>query len=144
MTRINAAIKPQNLIDQHLLAEHREIKRIATAFAKKKKPFKIIHEFKLGTGHVNFFLDKGKYTLDRYKEIYNECIVRKFNVQDYSENWNCYQDYVDTFYKSWEPSEYDKKIIIERISERIKKSTQIPRYFGSSITKEKAVSLLNN
>ena len=144
MTRINAAIKPENLTDQHLLAEHREIKRIASSFSKQKKPIKIVQEFKLGTGHVNFFLNKGEYTLNRYKEIYKECITRNFNVQDYSENWNCYKNYIDNFYNSWEPNESDKRIIIERISERINSSKQIPKYFGSPITKEKAVLLLNN
>ena len=36
MTRINAGIKVENLSDQHLLAEHREIKRIPRTNFKSK------------------------------------------------------------------------------------------------------------
>ena len=73
MTRINAGIPPKVLTDQHLLAEHREIKRLPAVFAKNLKPTGIPKQFTLGTGHVKFFLDKGKYTLKRYKLLYAEC-----------------------------------------------------------------------
>ena len=36
MTRVNVGIPPVELVDQHLLAEHREIKRIPNCVAKGK------------------------------------------------------------------------------------------------------------
>ena len=35
MTRINANIPVRNLTDQHLLAEHREIKRVCNRFKQR-------------------------------------------------------------------------------------------------------------
>jgi hypothetical protein len=37
MTRINSAIDPSRLTDEHLLAEHREIKRIVQNYLKRKE-----------------------------------------------------------------------------------------------------------
>lgn len=37
MTRINSAINVKNLTDEHLLAEHREIKRLPALYLKTNK-----------------------------------------------------------------------------------------------------------
>ena len=140
MTRINVAIPVENLTDQHLLAEHREIKRLPSAFSKKTKPFiNPIKNFCLGTGHVNFFLDKGLYTFTRYCQIYKECLKRGFEVENYSENWKVYDN---NNYKNWTPKESDRNLIIDRISQRINESKQIPRYYGQKLNKDEAIKLL--
>lgn len=94
MTRINSAIKVKLLVDEHLLAEHRELPRICSVYKKRlenKTGFKNIQtKFSLGTGHVLFFADKGGFTLNRYREIYRECVNRGFNVTNYEENWSIY------------------------------------------------------
>lgn len=94
MTRINSSIKVRLLTDEHLLAEHREIKRLPYSYKKRLesgKGFKDIPDkFTLGTGHVMFFVKYGYYTLNRYNEIREECIARGFNVEDYSSNWDMY------------------------------------------------------
>ena len=62
MTRINVGIPPAELINQHLIAEHREIKRIPNCIAKGKYNMdNIPRRFKLGKGHVKFFYDKLEY-----------------------------------------------------------------------------------
>ena len=90
MTRINSSIKVRLLTDEHLLAEHREIKRLPTFYKKRinsgKSLLNLPKEFTLGTGHVLFFIDKGAFTLKRYLEIHNECLTRGFNVEDYKIN----------------------------------------------------------
>ena len=91
MTRINAGIPVKLLCDEHLLAEHREIKRIPNSKLNGNPPLK----FTLGKGHVTFFKNKSKYTLNRYLEIHNECILRGFSVTDYSSAWK-----YDT-YRGW-------------------------------------------
>jgi deoxyribonuclease (pyrimidine dimer) len=71
MTRINAGIRPAELVDQHLLAELREIKRIPNVVKQGKAKLDGIPErFSLGTGHVRFFYNKLGYLLRRYRSLY--------------------------------------------------------------------------
>lgn len=89
MTRINAGIPPKQLCRQHLLAELREIKRIPNTLEKanlKNLPTK----FCLGTGHVRFFYDKGRYTFRRYQELFIEAVSRGYNVTYFGDAWDVY------------------------------------------------------
>jgi hypothetical protein len=120
MTRINVGVKPAELTNKHLIAEAREIKRIPNCVAKGKfnlngQP----KQFTLGTGHVKFFYDKLYYLKKRYEELYNECINRGFKVQYYGDAWNGIPDHLMGDYT---PTDTDRQIIIERITERLKTS----------------------
>lgn len=141
MTRINAGIPPKVLTDQHLLAEHREIKRLPAVFAKNPNPKGIPKEFTLGAGHVKFFLDKGKYTLKRYKQIYAECIKRGFEVTDYSLNWEVYKQY-PAYNKEYKETKEARQLLLERICERLSASKQKPRYYKREILEEEAMKLI--
>tara|TARA_R110000782_G_scaffold25502_1_gene66242 strand:+ start:244 stop:630 length:387 start_codon:yes stop_codon:yes gene_type:complete len=117
MTRINVAIKPIELTDKHLMAEHREIKRIPNCVAKGRYNMKgQPSEFTLGTGHVKFFYDKLAYLKNRYESLYSECIKRGFNVQYYGNAWN---NVPKEMMGDYSPTEHDRSIIIERINERL-------------------------
>ncbi len=116
MTRINVGVYPNLLSREHLIAEHREIKRIPNIIHKANLK-NIPENFCLGTGHVKFFYNKGLYTLNRYKQLYEECIRRNFNVQDYSGAWD---NYPKELMNDWCPSEVDRKLIEQRIQERTK------------------------
>lgn len=131
MTRINVGINPRNLSDKHLLAEHREIKRIPNHLRKYglKCLSNAPKQFTLGKGHVLFFIDKGRYTYRRYQRIYEECIKRGFNVTDYSNAWNIYheqnilklQDENKIFlWGNYKPTPEDKQLIKDRIASKIK------------------------
>lgn len=119
MTRINCGIPPKNLHSKHLIAEHREIKRIPNVIKSGRysldgKPDK----FTLGKGHVKFFYDKLKYLKIRYLSIYDECLSRGFNVTNYSDAWDSvpkelYNDYV--------PTNDDIEVVKERINEKLNK-----------------------
>lgn len=117
MTRINCGIPPAELTDKHLLAEHREIKRIPnTVVSGKAKIENIPDKFCLGKGHVKFFYDKQKYLLKRYLEIYTECKLRGFNVQSFAEAWigvprNLLNDY--------SPTARDQYMVRLRIKQRL-------------------------
>ena len=116
MTRINVGIPPAELVNQHLIAEHREIKRIPNCIAKGKYNMEGIPErFKLGTGHVKFFYNKLLYLKNRYTSLYNECIKRGFNVQNYIGAWDNVPQELMNDYKV-EPN--DIIIIKKRIDER--------------------------
>jgi len=122
MTRINVGILPKELSNKHLIAEHREIKRIPNCISKGKynmdgQP----DRFKLGTGHVKFFYDKLSYLKDRYISLYNECIRRGFNVQSYIGAWDAVPE---ELMGSYTPTEDDRKLIQQRIIENDKKRNE--------------------
>ena len=119
MTRINAGIPPAELINQHLIAEHREIKRIPNCIAKGKYNMDGIPDrFKLGTGHVKFFYNKLLYLKNRYTSLYNECIKRGFNVQNYIEAWS---NLPEELMNDYNVKANDIRIIRERINEKLNK-----------------------
>lgn len=81
MTRINV-VPVEELCDQHLLAEHRELTRIPNAVAKGKFHLKgQPTDYKLGEGHVRFFFNKLTFLKKRYDLLNQECKKRGFNVQ---------------------------------------------------------------
>ena len=82
MTRINV-IEPHLLVDNHLLAEHRECTRIPNTILSGKAVLdldKIHPHYVLGRGHVTFFYNKLQWLYERYNALHNECIKRGFNV----------------------------------------------------------------
>lgn len=123
MTRINSAIRVKLLTDEHLLAEHREIKRIPSVYLKRKNSklglSNLPENFSLGTGHVLFFINKPKFTRDRYINIRNECLNRGFNIENYIDNWNFYDN---KNINEYVPVKKEYDLLIERISERLLQS----------------------
>ena len=117
MTRINVGILPKELSNKHLIAEHREIKRIPNCIAKGKYNMDgIPDKFKLGTGHVKFFYDKLLYLKLRYERLYNECRKRGFNVQNYINAWN---NIPDKLMGNYFPNSKDVEIVKQRINEKL-------------------------
>lgn len=144
MTRINYGIKVRSLTDEHLLAEHREIKRIPKVYLKSLESGSIDRvpdRFCLGTGHVLFFIDKPRYTLRRYKQIHRECIRRGFNVEDYSDSWRCYPQKM--LLKVSRETSIGRELVVGRIKERILSGPKDTyHYYGKTISKRKAIRLL--
>ncbi len=145
MTRINSGINPKNLTDEHLLAEHREIKRICNNYYMRslKKDFLGIPKlFTLGTGHVMFFIDKPAFTFKRYTDLHKECLTRNFNVEDFSNNWNIYKN-SEFENKGYLPTHREQLLLSLRIEERINESNKnFWHYYGEKISKEKAINIL--
>ena len=116
MTRINAGYPVEQLSTKHLIAEHRELKRIPNNISKGKAIIENIPKtFTLGKGHVKFFYNKLLFLLNRYKSIYQECVRRGYHVQDYS---SCWDNVPQELMNDWEPTGDDVQIIINRIKER--------------------------
>lgn len=150
MTRINSAIPVKLLTDEHLIAEHREIKRLPMHFRRALSTGalrRIPKEFCLGTGHVNFFLNKQAFLFTRYTQIYKECLTRGFKVEDYSDNWlkTCPLMQIHKCWNHYSPTSEEKALLIDRISDRtlVSKKKHF-HYYGRPIAKEKAIDLLNN
>lgn len=131
MTRINL-VDPAELMDQHLLAEYREIRLLCAnlqrtlnskrGFQEKNVPVK----FTLNSGHVYFFFNKGKYIHERYEAIRRE--LKKRNISSDLEfpldKWPKH------LYNDWAPSDRDKNIVRERIALRISQKPNWYRYYG--------------
>lgn len=136
MTRINI-IPPKQLMDQHLIAEYREI-RLLTANLQRtlesKKGFqekKVPKNYKLDTGHVYFFFPKGKYIHKRYEEIRKEMTNRGFanELEFERDKWP------DFLYNDWVPELTDYSVIHERIQERINAKPHFYKYYGKNINR---------
>lgn len=116
MTRINLGIKASELPNKLLLAEHREIKRIPNTIKSGKAKIKDIPEkFTLGKGHVKFFYTRLGYLKKRYIELRQECLNRGFNITDYEDT---FEGISEALFNDYDPSEYDRKLLIERIESK--------------------------
>jgi hypothetical protein len=116
MTRVNVGIQPIELNDKHLIAEHREIKRIPNRISKGNYSLKDIPEsFKLGKGHVKFFYNKLLYLKKRYENIYTECKNRGFNVTNYISAWD---NLPIKLMNDYTPTDNDRTILLQRIKEK--------------------------
>jgi len=117
MTRINCGIKPEELLNKHLIAEHREIKRIPNCVAKGRYNLKgQPASFTLGTGHVKFFYTRLGYLKERYEELHQECLKRGLKVQYYGNAWD---NIPSELMRDYTPSDTDRMIVRARISERL-------------------------
>lgn len=117
MTRVNVGIPVRSLSNPHLIAEHREIKRIPNKVKKGiyrlDKP--IPDKFSLNQGHERFFIYRLGYLKRRYEEIYRECLKRNIDVQYYGAAW---EGIPDEHMGEYEPTKRDALILISRINER--------------------------
>ena len=145
MTRINVNIPVKKLTDEHLLAEHREIANLPyflSVSLKSNKPLVIPEKFTLGTGHVKFFMNKMRFVLDRYKVLHRECLDRGFNVRYKGYKWDSVPDeYMGVYF----PKPEDRRIIIDRIRDRLEKSPKsFFHYRGKRISKEQVIEFLES
>tara|TARA_R110002012_G_scaffold314219_3_gene526685 strand:- start:279 stop:638 length:360 start_codon:yes stop_codon:yes gene_type:complete len=119
MTRINVGLLPSELSDKHLMAEHREIKRIPNCIKKGRYNLDGIPDtFRLGAGHVKFFYNKLKYLHNRYNSLYDECIKRGFKVTNYND---AFKDVPLELYNDYKSTDIDRQLILDRIEERLSK-----------------------
>lgn len=115
MTRVNLQ-SPETLCDQHLMAEHREMKRIPNSIlAGRLTVGAVTGSFVLSTGHVRFFTDKLKWLYERYCAVHAECLRRGFNVTWMwpdrplpLELWN-----------DWTPTTIEIRLSMARVQERM-------------------------
>lgn len=140
MTRINL-VPPQELMDQHLFAEFREIKMIPPSLQRSinsrgvEGVLQIIpNEFTLNKGHVTFFYDKGVYLRKRYKLLKKELRKRGINYNRESVfDPNGIME-ADCWSNNYIPTIRALKIIRKRIRLRIAEKPTWYRYYGTPIT----------
>ena len=137
MTRINL-VPPEELSDQHLVAEYREIFMVGSSLQRSLKSpnwettkKSIPKHFTLNKGHVKFFYDKGKYLSERYNELINEMKKRDMNP-DPSRTFKKEQ-WPDELYNNWKPQDIDLKVVRKRIKTKINLKSDWYNWYGKKI-----------
>lgn len=125
MTRINT-VHVTALLDQHLIAEYRELPRVINAIVNGKinRNCTIPKEYCLGTGHVTFFYNKLSYLTNRMDELIHEMKHRGFKCSFDKSDWDLSNT---TIIKQvdWMPSDTDKLLNLDRLILRTPKN---PRF----------------
>lgn len=140
MTRINL-IPVEELTDQHLIAEYRELPRIfslvknAQDKGKNVSDFKISDKYLLGTGHVIFFYNKLIFLQKRLNLLINECLKRGFHI-------SLQQEYpLDAFnnewLNDWKPDFEEINLSYSRISEKINANPYFYKLKGKALYTKK-------
>jgi len=135
MTRINC-IPVEELADQHLLIEYREITRVSK-LARELSASELILSYRLGTGHVKFFYDKGLYLAKRTDELYAECLNRGFNPQ--RKKYIMHGGNLDN---DWMPTENDIVINTTRLEEKMEMRPDFYRFRGIKVNSYKQINTL--
>lgn len=138
MTRVSVGFVHQ-LCDKHLNKERIEVLRIPNKINQNKYKSKPIDKFTLGKGHELSLMNKVGFLKRHYEELTAECIRRGFNPTDYSD---AFEGIPEHLMNDYEPTEYDRQIVRERITERLKTMKNL-RYAKEPITLEEAINKLN-
>ena len=128
MTRINL-VPVETLCDQHLLAEHRELKRIPNCLLKGMLQYDYADRpsnYVLGPGHVKFFTNKLAWLWKRYNELHSECLSRGFNVSYQFRNMELRHHGFPL--EEWEPTPNEVAVNQARITERMPKTPRFTPY----------------
>lgn len=134
MTRVNI-IPVEELHDQHLIAEYRELTMVPAALnrtLKSKKGLdktKIPENYTLNQGHVYFFYNKGKYLDKRYNQIVKEMQNRGFSP-DFKRKFPKNIFIENNLYKDWKPTIKDLEIIRKRIKSKIEEK---PNWYRKTV-----------
>ena len=138
MTRISVGFVHQ-LCDKHLNRERIEVLRIPNKIKAGKYKSKPIDKFTLNTGHELSLMNKILFLKRHYEELTAECIRRGFNPTDYSD---AFEGIPEHLMNDYTPTEYDRQIVRERITERLKTMKNL-RFNRELITVEEAINKLN-
>jgi len=123
LTRINI-VPTEELSDQHLVAEYREIFMVGSSLQRSlkspnwpKKKISLPKTFTLNSGHVSFFYNKGLYLHNRYKQLVEE-MKRRGMKPDPNRKFKREQ-WPDDLYNDWDPNDQELQIVRERIQQRL-------------------------
>lgn len=126
------------LLDQHLIAERRELRMIPPLLKKRVDSGKHTTEdipirFTLGKGHMLFWLDKMYYLFKRHDSLTEEMKKRGFNP-NISLTFDMEYAVRKKMDNDWEPNHQDFNTIVTRIREKIMEKPQWYRYYSLPIS----------
>jgi len=141
MTRINL-VPVQDLADQHLFAEWREIKMVPAALRRSLKTRNkgdilagIPKRYTLNKGHVTFFFNKMKFLAERYKLLTDELVKREYSLGSGDNFTEFTYDIPGEFsHVDWHPDKNEIAINVERILLRISEKPLWYKYLGVALS----------
>lgn len=141
--RCNAGVNPKLLLDQHLIAEYRELLIPVGQLRKSGFTFKstVPKKFKLGAGHITFWKNKLLYLERRHETLVKEMISRGFQPTI------SFQDLTDApkeLLNDWKPDEEAFRLIKDRILERYEAKPDWYRYRGKHLDHDAYIERWNN
>jgi deoxyribonuclease (pyrimidine dimer) len=138
MTRINSNVDPKKLMDQHLMAEYRELPMVLASLRRSLKTQserevlkKIPPRFTLNKGHVLFFYNKLTFLRNRYDRLVNELHNRGYNL-DQNRTLDL-SGIPSTFFNDWTATPADDAVLEQRIKEKIAMKPSWYKYYGKSV-----------
>ena len=139
MTRINT-LPPRLLLDEWLIAEYRELKRIPNKMREGRYlPGPLPPTYRMGPGHERFFLDKMLYLKLRHDKIRDEMWAR-FR-RDYPIRVEVY-DLPEYLLNDWQPTLRDHQVNVGRLVERFTYRITDYHYYGRVVSGSLFESLL--
>lgn len=129
--RCNAGIPPSLLLDQHLIAEYREL--LIPFGQLKSLQFRtppIPKTLTLGKGHILFWRDKQLYLKRRH-----EALVKEMKRRGFKPNYSFWdiKEIPSQFLKDWNPVIKDSLLLRERVIEKVNLKPSWYRYEGKSL-----------
>ena len=121
MTRINT-VPVEELTTKHLVAEFRELPRIAAYIRKSNYSNEgAPDKYTLGKGHVKYFYNKLLFLLNRYDSLFFEGLRRGYQFK-YRCDW--IQALINSptpphFWQHWQPDEEAIELNRQRIQDRL-------------------------
>jgi len=138
MTRINSDIDPKQLMDQHLMAEYRELPMVLSSLRRSLRTQsereilkKIPPRFTLNKGHVLFFYNKLTFLKDRYTRIVDELLNRGYTL-DQARTLDL-NNIPSTFFNNWTATAADNAVLEQRIREKIAMKPSWYKYYGKPL-----------
>lgn len=144
MTRINL-VPPEELMDQHLFAEFRELKMVPKSLARSLRAAmardradpvawvlqRMPAAYCLGAGHVSFFYDKGLYLQQRYSLVRHELRRRgiRFNEASLLDPDRVFE-FDARLCKDYVPTPEALALLRARVAERIAEKPAWYRHHG--------------
>lgn len=125
MTRINL-VPPSELTDKHLLAEYRELPRVYSLALKRHRRWPIHQsfadcpsKFKLGKGHMLFFVNKLSFLHRRHLEIIGVMLDRGFKPRFTGKLPAGVADLPECYFGNYTPTHEAIELSRARINERL-------------------------
>lgn len=142
--RCNVGVDPIYLVDQHLIAEYRELPMVIGSLRINDWKIKtdVPKSFVLGKGHMNFFKNKLTYLSKRHNVVKQECINRGFNCHSLSIIINEGHPYCNDWSPDFIASKLIRKRIVEKLINRFEKSPTFWKYKSNTLTKELLYDLI--
>ena len=140
MTRVNL-VYVQNLADQHLFAEWRELKMVPAALRRSLKTIpvrtllkSISARYTLNTGHVSFFFNKMRFLQQRYEDLTQELHDRCYDISQHNSSEIFLQEIPSEFTNvDWQPDSDEIAINVDRIVIRLNERPDWYKYYGTTM-----------